>query len=133
MIFISAMRSDLSSAAFRSGLSKTRPSVSRRQSSATTRTNVQRICADARASGAQVLLVAVPELSLMAAAGRLSDHALYEEVAEELKIPLHSKGWSGVLAQDRLRSDQIHANAAGYEQFAQGLVETLKATELLLQ
>jgi len=105
----------------------------RRQSSATTRTNVQRICADARASGAQVLLVAVPELSLMAAAGRLSDHALYEEVAGELKIPLHSKGWSGVLAQDRLRSDQIHANAAGYEQFAQGLVETLKTTGLLVQ
>ncbi|WP_462387379.1 GDSL-type esterase/lipase family protein [Acidovorax sp. Q11] len=103
----------------------------RRQSSATTRTNVQRICADARASGAQVLLVAVPELSLMAAVGKLSDHALYQEVAEELKIPLHSKGWSGVLAQERLRSDQIHANAAGYEQFAQGLVETLTTTGLL--
>lgn len=105
----------------------------RRQSSATTRTNLERICTDARASGAQVLLVAVPELSLMAAAGRLSDHALYEEVADALKIPLHSKGWSGVLAQDRLRSDQIHANAAGYEQFAQGLVETLKTTGLLVQ
>lgn len=105
----------------------------RRQSSATTRTNVERICTDARASGAQVLLVAVPELSLMAAAGRLSDHALYEEVADALKIPLHSKGWSGVLAQDRLRSDQIHANAAGYAQFAQGLVETLKTTGLLVQ
>lgn len=105
----------------------------RRQSSATTRANVQRICADARASGAQVLLVAVPELSLMAAVGKLSDHALYKEVADELKIPLHSKGWSGVLAQDRLRSDQIHANAAGYEQFAQGLVETLKTTGLLAQ
>lgn len=105
----------------------------RRQSSATTRTNVQRICADARASGAQVLLVAVPELSLMAAVGKLSDHALYEEVAEELKIPLHRKGWSGVLAQERLRSDQIHANAAGYDQFAQGLVETLQSTGLLVQ
>lgn len=103
----------------------------RRQSSATTRANVQRICADARTSGAQVLLVAVPELSLMATVGRLSDHALYEEVAEELKIPLHRKGWSGVLAQERLRSDQIHANAAGYEQFAQGLVETLTTTGLL--
>lgn len=103
----------------------------RRQSSATTRANVQRICADARTSGAQVLLVAVPELSLMATVGRLSDHALYEEVAEELKIPLHRKGWSGVLAQERLRSDQIHANAAGYEQFAQGLAETLTTTGLL--
>ena len=105
----------------------------RRQDASATRSQVRQICEQARASGAQVLLVAVPELSLMAAAGRLSDHALYEEVARELKIPLHAKGWSGVLAQERLRSDQVHANAAGYEQFAQGLVDTLQSTGLLVR
>ena len=105
----------------------------RRQSAATARTNILRICTEARASGAQVLLVAVPELSLLAAAGRLSDHPMYEEIAEELKIPLHAKGWSGVLAQERLRSDQIHANATGYAEFAQGLVGTLQQTGLLVQ
>ena len=105
----------------------------RRQSASATRANIERICQDARASGAQVLLVAVPELSLMAAAGRLSDHPMYEEIAEELKIPLHAKGWSSVLAQERLRSDQIHANAAGYAEFAQGLVGTLRQTGLLVQ
>ena len=104
----------------------------RRQSSATTRTNVQRICADARASGAQVLLVAVPELSLMAAAGRLSDHAMYEEIADELKLPLHAKGWSAVLANEGLRADSVHPNAAGYAQFVEGLVGTLKKTGLLV-
>jgi acyl-CoA thioesterase I len=104
----------------------------RRQSASTTRAHIVRICTEARASGAQVLLVAVPELSLLAAStGRLSDHALYEEVATELKIPLHRKGWSGVLSDARLRSDQIHANAAGYERFAQGLVETLRDGGLL--
>ena len=86
-----------------------------------------------RILAAQVLLVAVPELSLMAAAGRLSDHPMYEEIAEDLKIPLHAKGWSSVLAQERLRSDQIHANAAGYAEFAQGLVGTLRQTGLLAQ
>ena len=105
----------------------------RRQSAATTRANILRICSEAKGSGAQVLLVAVPELSLMAAAGRLSDHPLYEEIAEELKIPLHAKGWSSVLAQERLRSDPIHANAAGYAEFAQGLVGTLRQTGLLAQ
>ena len=99
----------------------------------TTRTNLRRIGEQARASGAQVLLVAVPELSLMAAAGRLSDHPMYEEIAEKLKIPLHAKGWSSVLAQERLRSDQIHANAAGYAELAQGLVGTLRQTGLLVQ
>ena len=103
----------------------------RRQTASDTRARVRQICEQARASGAQVLLVAVPELSLLAAAGRLSDHALYEEIADELKIPLHRKGWSTVLADARLRSDQIHANATGYAQVAQGLVETLRDTGLL--
>ena len=105
----------------------------RRLSLETTRTHLRRIGEQARASGAQVLLVAVPELSLMAAAGRLSDHPMYEEIAEDLKIPLHAKGWSSVLAQERLRSDPIHANAAGYAEFAQGLVGTLRQTGLLAQ
>ena len=103
----------------------------RRQTASDTRARVRQICEQARASGAQVLLVAVPELSLLAAAGRLSDHALYEEIADELRIPLHRKGWSTVLADARLRSDQIHANAAGYAQFAQGMVDTLRETGLL--
>lgn len=104
----------------------------RRQSAADTRANVRRICSDALSSGAQVLLVAVPELSLLAAAGRLSDHAMYEEIAGELKIPLHRKGWAGVLATPSLRADTVHANAAGYAQFAAGLVDTLKETGLLI-
>jgi lysophospholipase L1-like esterase len=103
----------------------------RRQSASATRANVRRICEDARAAGAQVLLVAVPELTVMATLGQLSDHAMYEEIASALKIPLHRKGWSRVLADAALRSDQIHANAAGYERFAQGLVETLRETGLL--
>lgn len=104
----------------------------RRQSASSTRANILRICTEARASGAQVLLVAVPELTFLAAsAGLLSDHAMYEEIASELKIPLHSKGWATVLADASLRSDPIHANAKGYERFAQGLVETLKTSGLL--
>lgn len=103
----------------------------RRQNASATRTHVRQICEQARASGAQVLLVAVPELSLMAAAGRLSDHPLYEDIADELKIPLHRKGWSDVLANEQLRADTVHANAAGYAQFVQGLVGTLKDTGLL--
>ena len=93
---------------------------------------MRQICELVRASGAQVLLVAVPELSLLAAAGRLSDHALYADIADELKIPLHRKGWSAVLADARLRSDQIHANAAGYAEFAQGLVKTLRDSGFLV-
>jgi len=103
----------------------------RRQSASATRTNVHRICADAKAGGAQVLLVAIPELTILATLGQLSDHGMFEDIAKELGIPLHRKGWSGVLADAKLRSDNIHANAAGYELFTQGLVDTLKDTGLL--
>jgi len=103
----------------------------RRQSAADTRANIRRICTDARASGAQVVLVGVPAPTLMAAVGRLSDHALYAEIASELKIALHGGGWTAVLTQQHLRADQIHANAAGYEEFVQGLLRTLKGAGLL--
>lgn len=103
----------------------------RRQSASATRTNVHRICADAKAGGAQVLLVAIPELTILATLGQLSDHGMFEDIAKELEVPLHRKGWSGVLADAKLRSDNIHANAAGYELFTQGLVDTLKDTGLL--
>lgn len=106
----------------------------RRQSASATRDNIRRICTVVQGRGAQVVLVAVPELSFLAAsAGLLSDHPLYESLADELQIPLHSKGWSTVLADASLRSDQIHANAAGYERFAQGLVQTLEASGLLVR
>ena len=103
----------------------------RRQSAATARANILRICSEAKGSGAQVLLVAVPGLSLMAAAGQLSDHEVYAETAKALKIPLHAGGWSTVLADARLRADSVHANAAGYARFTDGLVQTLQSTGLL--
>lgn len=94
----------------------------RRLPSAETRANVRSICRQAAASGAQVLLVGIPELSMLAAVARsLSDHPMYEELAAELKVPLHEGGWASVLSDPALRSDAIHANAQGYEAFARGL------------
>jgi acyl-CoA thioesterase I len=80
-----------------------------------------------RDAGAQVLLVAVPQPSIGAALGAgLSDHPLYARLADELKLPLHANGWAKVLGDDKLRADQIHANAAGYRAFAEGLAATLR-------
>jgi acyl-CoA thioesterase I len=104
----------------------------RRMDEAALRQNIERICQTATQSSAQVLLVAVPKPTLAAKfIGSLSDHKLYGDVAEALKLPLHRQGWSEVLADERLRADAIHANAAGYEQFARGLLATLRASGLL--
>jgi acyl-CoA thioesterase-1 len=98
-----------------------------------TRANITAICQQAHASGAQVLLVAVPQVSLAAALGQMSDHPLYADIAKELQLPLQSKGWSQVLADDKLRSDAVHANAQGYAEFAHSLHQTVLAAGLLRQ
>ncbi|WP_326539563.1 GDSL-type esterase/lipase family protein [Pseudorhodoferax sp.] len=104
----------------------------RRLPEADTRRHLQQAVEQIRASGAQVLLVAVPRPSVAAAfTGSLSDHPLYGELAEAMKLPLHRQGWSEVLADARLRSDQIHANAEGYAVFARGLVATARAVGFL--
>lgn len=99
----------------------------RRLSTDETRTNIRALCTQAAAGGTQVLLIAIPELSLVAAAtGRLSDHPMYNEIAGDLQLPLHAGAWSKVLGDASLKSDPIHANAQGYEAFARGLAATLK-------
>lgn len=104
----------------------------RRLAPAQTRANIRAICEQSRAGGAQVLLVAIPEASAMAAATRsLADHPLYEEVAEALELPLHAGGWADVLSDPSLRSDPIHANAQGYAAFARGLAQRLRELGLL--
>ena len=96
-----------------------------------TRTHVHAICKQSLAAGAQVLLVAVPRATVAAALGQMTDHALYAEVAEDLKIPLQREAWGEVLAQPDLRADAVHANARGYAQFARSVQGTAAAVGLL--
>jgi acyl-CoA hydrolase len=99
----------------------------RRLPVADTRAQIQAICQKARGAGAQVVLIAVPEASAMAAATRsLGDHPIYAQLAQELEVPLYEDGWAQVLSDPALRSDPIHANAKGYETFARGLWAWLK-------
>lgn len=99
----------------------------RRMPAEETRDNVRRICQMAGAAGAQVLLVAIPAFSAVAAAtGSLSDHVMFEELGKELKVPVHAKGWAAVLSDPALRADPIHANERGYALFAQGLAKTVQ-------
>ncbi len=106
----------------------------RRLPEADTQTHVRRACELSRAAGAQVLLLAIPRPSMAAAfTGSLTDHPLYGEIAEALKLPLQRQGWAEVLADESLRSDQIHANAKGYARFAQSVAATAVAAGLLVR
>lgn len=100
----------------------------RRRSAAEVKADVRGLIQAAKASGAQVVLVAVPALSLMAAvAGSPSDAPLYAELAEEEQVALVPEVFSRVLGDAALRTDPVHPNAAGYREMAQGLHQRLKA------
>ena len=98
---------------------------------ADTRANVRGIGRQALDAGAQVLLIAVPRATVAAALGQMTDHTLYAEVAKDLKIPLVREAWGEVLSKPDLRSDTVHANAKGYEQFARSVQGTAAAVGLL--
>ena len=87
----------------------------------TTKANISATIATIKAANIPVVLIAEPHFSSSALFGRASDNPIYKEIATSEEIPLYSKGWSQVLSDDSLKSDQIHANAAGYRHFAEGL------------
>ena len=76
-----------------------------------------------QAANIPAVLVAIPHFTVGALFGKLSDHPLYQEIAEQYRLPLLSGAWSEILGDKDLKSDQIHANAEGYRKFA----ELLKA------
>ncbi|PKH64804.1 arylesterase [Psychrobacter sp. 4Dc] len=92
----------------------------------TTRANIIATIDTLQSNNIDVVLIAEPYLSTSALFGKASDNPLYEDIAEAEGIPLYSDGWSTVLSDDALKSDKIHANAAGYRQFAEGLNDYLK-------
>lgn len=89
--------------------------------------DLRQIVAHARAGGAQVVLVAVPELSLLGAVTRKpSDASIYAELAKEERLPVIKDVFSDILGQPELRADAIHPNARGYARMADGLHSALR-------
>ncbi|MDO4694530.1 MAG: GDSL-type esterase/lipase family protein [Eikenella sp.] len=91
-----------------------------------TRRHIGRLLENVRQAGSQPLLIAMPKVGLAAAFGHLSDHPLYAELAAQYRVPLLRGVWSDILSDDALKSDAIHANAAGYRLFAERLADFLQ-------
>ncbi len=103
----------------------------RRRSAKAVKEDVRYLVQTARASGAQVVLVAVPELSLLGlVAGKPSDAPIYRELAEEERVVIVSEVFSSILSQPELCADQIHPNAEGYRQMAAGIHRQLQKVGL---
>lgn len=89
--------------------------------------NLQALADAARAHSSHVALLATPAPdALRAAAGLLSDAPFYEGVAKEAQVLLLPGIYAQVLSDRALRSDPIHANAAGYTRIAERVAEALQ-------
>ncbi len=99
---------------------------------AETKRNLKQMIHLAKARGVVVLLMAIPQPSLGAAAfGNLSDHPVYEEVAEEEHIGLIKDVFTEVLSNNTTKSDQIHPNAKGYALAKDQLIAEMRRLGLI--
>ena len=67
-------------------------------------------------SGAEVVVVGVPQLGLF-----LQTAPLYEQLAETYRLPYEGEIIADLLGDRDLKSDSVHPNAAGYRQLAQAV------------
>ena len=93
----------------------------RKQPEAATENNLRLLIKTIHASGAEVVLIGVPEPKLFG-----GTPVFYSRLAEDMKLPLEQDVFNEVLKDNRLKSDPIHANAAGYRVVAERLAEFLR-------
>lgn len=99
----------------------------RRRPANAVKEDLRRIIRTVRQNGGQVVLIGVPEFSLLAAvARRPSDSPIYRELADEEGIAVVDDVFSDILGRPELCADHIHPNAAGYRQMAAGIDAALK-------
>jgi len=84
--------------------------------------NLRKMIQIIKNSGSDVLLIAVPNITLFG----LDPLDLYEEVADETNTPFLSGVLSEILSDPSLKSDQIHPNADGYQKMAKAVYDALK-------
>lgn len=86
------------------------------------RANLSAMIHLARERGIDVILIAVPQFSLIG----LDPHPIYEEVAQSNGIPLEDDILSELLSDNRTKSDYIHPNAAGYAKMAEAVENVVR-------
>jgi lysophospholipase L1-like esterase len=88
---------------------------------AQTAANVAAMVEQIRATGADVILVGVPEFGFV-----LKPPKFYQETAERFGIPYEAEIVSDLLGDRDYKSDTIHPNAAGYRRMAEALHALIK-------
>lgn len=84
------------------------------------KSNLRQMYEAANQRDIEVVMIAVPQLGF-----GLEDVPLYQELADELKIPLLSGTLKELLADNRYKSDPIHFNDQGYQKLAEAVADLL--------
>ncbi len=99
----------------------------RRRAPSAVKEDIKFLIAAAKNAGTQVVLIGVPELSLLAVvSGKAGDSPIYQELAKEERVPLIADVFSDILSRPALCADKIHPNAQGYQKMASGIQAGLK-------
>jgi lysophospholipase L1-like esterase len=93
----------------------------RKHTEAATENNLRLLVQTIRSSGAEVVLIGVPAPKLFGGAPDF-----YTRIAKDMRLPLEDDVFNEVLKDNHLKSDAIHANAAGYRVVAERLAELLR-------
>ena len=95
--------------------------ILRRRDRGALQANLERMIADSRAVGAEVVLLGVPDFGLFLAAADV-----YAEVATRAGVVLENDVLPDVLADRNLKSDAVHPNAEGYRRIALAVADLLR-------
>lgn len=95
--------------------------VLRRLNQSQTEANLRAMIELVRQTGAQVILVAVPKISLFPSAWKF-----YDAIEEDTGVPVEFDILSQLQANSKMKSDPIHFNQAGYRKMAEAVKDLLR-------
>lgn len=94
--------------------------------------NFEQMINIAQAKNIQVILMAIPEVSVFAAiTANLDDAKFYKAISKQKKIPLITTAVSEVLSDANLRLDQIHPNEQGHITLSDKVFKKLKSLNII--
>lgn len=95
--------------------------ILRKRSLKDAKQNIRQMVMLAQQSGAEVVLIGVPEFGLLS----IDSVAIYDELAEELTLPYEGEVLPTIVSDRNLKSDHVHPNGEGYRMMATAISQLL--------